>query len=269
MKNKMKDMGLFTAVCLMCFLLSTSVLCEVSADNWPPIPAKMVAQYYLFNRYWDCKMGADNTTPDLLTIKINDKQLLVWVKEFDDLIFFDYKNGQLYPIGAVPLKSHTDEDLFAGIEETPIDLSKYKINMQPFNSLESNKQKMMLESLFQRAFDTDFLRLINNNLKRPVHEFRFRIGPVDIEYPVMYFCTEGMPYVNTCYFNTQSFKSVYTAGNYIGDEVVEGVTVTLYDKLHQYRVNLLNAIEQEGEVYKLGLLPAEVEESEDVSVKGE
>jgi len=73
-------------------------------------------------------------------------------------------------------------------------------------------------------------------------QIHFWIAPVDLDFPVMLYFVEKVPYIGKVYFREHSLEPLYSEFNYIGD---------LDNETHGRGLRQMDGIKTEGDLFKL------------------
>lgn len=247
-------------VCLLhaaiCLLFSVLVSGAGQDRIAPEVPPTLVAKMVVWQTHWDHLTGVKSQPPSLITFR-TDSNARVWVDGLNWIISFDDRKGEFFPSSIQRVAELPDEmkqaapSSFVGLAPTTASLPIYTNSFHRIVTFEAGARRKLLAVLESDACTTTNLSFYREQVGKPGAVIRFWVAPVDLDFPVLLYVVEGVPYVGKLYFGTRSFKVLYSDFSYIGDE----------GKPHQDGLKLINAIKQEGDRFELRkgslvLLPA-------------
>jgi len=213
----------------------------------PEIPATLVAKTVAWQVHWDRKAGMTGKAPETLTFKMDEKSE-VWINGLQWIISFDDRNGEPFPylvqrVPELPEEMKRDAPLpFARRAEASVKLPAYSNSFRKLSTFKADIRETLLDAFNHEAGSTNMLAFYKDQTGQPVKKVRFWIAPVDLNFPVILYAVEGVPYVGKVYFGLRSFKPLYSEFNYITDPGSE---------THNQGLKLISAIKAEGDQFKL------------------
>lgn len=197
--------------------------------------------------HWDHWAGVPTQPPATLTFKMHD-QSEVWVRELNWVVSFAFEGRQPFPNFVRRLSDLPDEASqraalpFAQRTAATVKVPVYTKLFRKVSAYKTDVHEQLLDAFKGEACSPDTMALHKNAAGRPVRNPHFWIAPLDIDFPVMLYFVEGVPYVGKVYFDTDSLKALYSEFNYIGDEGTGSRTADL---------KLMSGIKAEGERFEL------------------
>jgi hypothetical protein len=228
-------------------LAATLVSSAEQNEQGPKISPELVAKTVAWQVHWDQRSGVPNKAPSTLTFKMHN-QSGVWIGELNWIISFAYEGSQPFPnfVQRLPeLPNEVSQKAmlpFAQLVAATVKLPTYTNSFQKISTLKPDIQQKLLDAFKHEACSADMLALCKNQSGLLVKRPRYWIAPVDLNFPVLLYCVEGVPYIGKVYFDTHSLKALYSEFNYSGDEGTESRKCDL---------KLIIGIKVEGDAFDL------------------
>jgi len=234
----------FPVLLALLVLSARQAVCAPRTQANTEIPATLVVKTVAWQIHWDRRAGMASRAPASLTFKINTNSE-VWVDGLKWIISFDDRSGELFPfnVNHAPEYINPNASLpFARLAKATVELPAYADSFHKIIAVKAVTREKLLEALTHEVSTDKMLAFFKEQTGQPFEKLRFWVAPVDLDFPVLLYTVEGMPYVGKIYFGTRSLKSLYAECNYITDTG---------SKTHEQGLKLIKAIKAEGTAFEL------------------
>lgn len=231
-----------TIVLLLASAAGTTSLAEKPFD----ISTNLVAETVAWQLHWDQRMGLTSGGMSSATVQVRRESAEVLVNNVKWVLAYGYGGNQSYPIAVDRLTELPDEvrsralARFGNSPTVTVKVPDYRHSFKKISSHASDLREKLLACFAMKACSHESLSYYKDDAGQPIKNPRFRIAPVDPQFPVIMYYVEGVPYIGRVYFETQSLRPVYYEFNYISDD----------PSWRKAQLKLMDAIRFEGDVFE-------------------
>jgi hypothetical protein len=213
----------------------------------PATPQSLVGKTVTWQAHWDNRAGVPTMVPSSVTFQMHDESE-VWISGLDWLVTFVYRDNQPFPHFVQRLPVAPDEvrervlQPFARLAKLTAKVPLYTNCFRKITTLKADSRETLLIAFKHEAASADMLAFYKDQTGHPIEKVRFWIAPVDLDFPVILYIVDGLPYIGKVNFHTRSFKPLYLDFDYIGDPDTEP---------HNKGLKLMSGIKAEGDQFEL------------------